>query len=70
MELEPERIKSSLTADQYKLYKLVWERFIASLMAHCIHDTTNAEITCDTRTKPMRRQLSMRRLSSTTMTAP
>ena len=45
-DLEPERAKQYLTTDQYKLYKLVWERFTASLMAHCIHDTNNAEITC------------------------
>ena len=40
----PDRIKSSLTTDQYKLYKLIWERFVASLMANCVHDTVNAEI--------------------------
>ena len=34
----------SLTADQYKLYKLIWERFIASLMANCVHDTCQADI--------------------------
>lgn len=45
-DLEPEKAKPYLSSDQYKLYKLVWERFIASLMAHCVHDTTNAEITC------------------------
>ncbi len=45
-DLEPEQAKPYLSSDQYKLYKLVWERFIASLMAHCVHDTTNAEITC------------------------
>ncbi|MBP3414520.1 MAG: type I DNA topoisomerase [Clostridia bacterium] len=43
--LEPESIKSSLSADQFKLYKLIWERFTASLMAHCLHDTANADIT-------------------------
>jgi len=45
-DLEPEKAKQYLSTDQYKLYKLIWERFIASLMAHCIHDTNNAEITC------------------------
>ena len=44
-ELHPDSIKDSLTADQYKLYKLIWERFTASLMAHCVHDTVNASIT-------------------------
>ena len=42
--LTPERVKPSLTADQYKLYKLIWERFIASLMANCVHDTCQADI--------------------------
>lgn len=43
--LEPDKIKSSLSTDQFKLYKLIWERFTASLMAHCLHDTANADIT-------------------------
>ncbi|MBQ2443956.1 MAG: type I DNA topoisomerase [Clostridia bacterium] len=43
--LEPEKIKSSLTTDQYKMYKLIWERFIACQMAECIQKTTSAEIT-------------------------
>lgn len=42
--LEPDSIKSSLTTDQYKLYKLIWERFTACQMAECIHKTTQAEI--------------------------
>ena len=43
-ELEPARVKSSLTGDQYKLYKLIWERFIACQMAECIQKTTQADI--------------------------
>ena len=39
LDLNPEEVKSALTAEQYKLYKLIWDRFIASLMAACIHDT-------------------------------
>ena len=42
--LEPDKIKSSLTSDQYKLYKLIWSRFTASQMAECIQKTTQAEI--------------------------
>ncbi len=42
--LEPEKIKSSLTNDQFKIYKLVWERFIASLMENCSQNTVKAEI--------------------------
>ncbi|MBE6841590.1 MAG: type I DNA topoisomerase [Oscillospiraceae bacterium] len=43
-ELEPEKVKSSLTTDQYKIYKLIWERFIASQMANAQLDTVSAEI--------------------------
>ncbi len=43
--LEPDQIKESLTSDQYKLYKLIWSRFMASLMAQCVHDTVSADIT-------------------------
>ena len=43
-ELEPSRVRASLTSDQYKLYKLIWERFIASQMADCVQKTTQADI--------------------------
>ncbi|HBN11954.1 MAG TPA: type I DNA topoisomerase [Ruminococcus sp.] len=43
-ELEPSRVKANLTTDQYKLYKLIWERFIASQMANALHDTVSADI--------------------------
>ncbi len=42
--LEPDKIKSSLTLDQYKLYKLIWSRFTASQMAECFQKTTQADI--------------------------
>ncbi len=43
--LDPETVKGALTAEQYKLYKLIWERFIASLMAACVQNTVNVDIT-------------------------
>lgn len=43
-DLPPEKVQGSLSADQYKLYKLIWERFIASQMANCIHDTVSIDI--------------------------
>lgn len=43
--LTPNRVAEALTAEQYKLYKLIWERFIASLMAVCVQNTVNADIT-------------------------
>ncbi len=45
IELSPDKIKDALSAEQYKLYKLIWERFIASLMANCVQDTVSADIT-------------------------
>ncbi|MDO5028044.1 MAG: type I DNA topoisomerase [Bacillota bacterium] len=42
--LAPLAIKEFLTNDQYKLYKLIWERFMASLMAAAKFDTINASI--------------------------
>ena len=37
-------VRASLTSDQYKLYTLIWKRFVASLMATCIQNTVKAEI--------------------------
>ncbi len=42
--LTPDSVKSSLTSDQYKLYKLIWSRFTACQMAECIQKTTQADI--------------------------
>ena len=44
IELEPDKIKASLTNEQYKLYKLIYNRFIASQMASAIFDTVSVEI--------------------------
>lgn len=45
--LTPDKVKANLTTDQYKLYKLIWERFLASQMADCIQKTTQVEITAN-----------------------
>ncbi len=42
--ITPEDIKSSVSTDQYKLYKLIWERFVASLMSNCVLDTVSVDI--------------------------
>ena len=44
IELTPEMIKDSLTSDQYKLYRLIYNRFIASQMASAIYDTVTVSI--------------------------
>jgi DNA topoisomerase-1 len=43
-ELTPDRVKSSLSTEQYKLYKLIWDRFIASQMANQVLDTVSVDI--------------------------
>ncbi len=40
----PEDLRPSLSRDQYLLYRLIWERFLASQMAACVLDTVTAEI--------------------------
>ncbi|WP_087065259.1 type I DNA topoisomerase [Intestinibacillus massiliensis] len=42
--LEPDAIRGSLSPDQYKLYKLIWSRFVACQMADAILDTVSADI--------------------------
>ena len=46
-ELNPEAIKSSLSVDQYKLYKLIWDRFLASQMASAELDTVALDVRCN-----------------------
>jgi len=42
--MDPESVKDSLTKEQYRLYKLIWDRFVASQMAPAVYDTINADI--------------------------
>lgn len=42
--LSPEKVKNSLTTDQFKLYSIIWKRFIASMMATCIQNTVKIDI--------------------------
>ena len=41
----PEELKSFLSRDQYRLYQLIWKRFLASQMANAMYDTITVEIT-------------------------
>ena len=43
-DLEPDKIKASLTSDEYKLYKLIYNRFLASQMAPAVFDTVSVSI--------------------------
>ena len=42
--LTPEKVKSSLTSDQFKLYRLIWERFMACQMANALLDAVSVKI--------------------------
>ena len=44
IDLNPEKIKESLTPDQYKLYNLIYNRFVASQMSTAVYDTTSVDI--------------------------
>ena len=45
IDIIPDEIKQSLTSDQYKLYKLIWERFMASQMENALLDSAAIDIT-------------------------
>ncbi len=44
LELNPESIRESLTSEQYKLYKLIWSRFVASRMKPAVYEGNSVEI--------------------------
>ncbi len=48
--IRPEAIKDKLSSDQYKLYKLIWERFAGSQMAAALYSTQNATLESGTHT--------------------
>ena len=41
---DPEQVKQYLTSDQYKLYRLIWQRFVASQMANAVFDQTTVDV--------------------------
>ncbi len=44
VDMDPDSVKGSLSNDQFKLYKLIWSRFLASQMSSAIYDTVAADI--------------------------
>ena len=44
---DPETLKGFLTKDQHRLYKLIWERFVASQMSQAVLDTTSVDISAN-----------------------
>jgi DNA topoisomerase-1 len=43
----PENVKSFLSSDQFKLYQLIWQRFIGSQMEAAVYDTVSVDISAD-----------------------
>src|SRR5258708_40351703 len=41
---DPDSVKHFLSSDQYRLYKLIWQRFIASQMANAVFDQTTVDV--------------------------
>ena len=46
VEMDPDSIQGSLTREQYRLYKLIWSRFLASQMANAVYDTVAIDTDC------------------------
>ena len=44
--LDPETLQADLTRDQYRLYKLIWSRFVASQMSNAVYDTATIDTDC------------------------
>ena len=44
VDLTPERVKSDLTSEQYRLYRLIWSRFVACQMANAVYDSVSVEL--------------------------
>jgi len=49
----PKKMRQHLSRDQYRLYKLIWERFVASQMAPAVYDTVSAEIWAGDKDQPV-----------------
>ncbi len=44
VELTPEKIRKDLTEEQYRLYRLIWRRFVASQMANAVYDNVAVDV--------------------------
>jgi len=53
LELTPESVRKHLKDDQFKLYKLIWERFVASQMKEALYDQTSVEIEAKSQRGPV-----------------
>ena len=48
VQLDPDAVRHSLTPEQYKLYRLIWSRFVACQMSNAVYDTVSIDVTCAT----------------------
>ncbi len=53
--LEPDRLRSELSPEQYRLYDLIWKRFLASQMASAVFDITTVDVDAQATAKPLYR---------------
>jgi DNA topoisomerase I len=61
LELTPELVRKHLSDEQYRLYKLIWDRFVASQMSHAQYDQTGVDIEATpTRDRPGGKRLILR----------
>ena len=63
MELTPALVRRHLSDEQYKLYKLIWDRFVASQMAPAVYDQTGVDIEAKPTRSGGRHQVYMLRVS-------
>ena len=47
VDLTPDKIKKNLTADQYKVYRIIWSRFVACQMENAVYDTLSVDISAN-----------------------
>ncbi len=63
----PKQIKGHLSRDQYRLYTLIWSRFVASQMVPAIYDTVSADIYAGNNTTPVKKRPYLFRASGSTL---
>ncbi|HRO24809.1 MAG TPA: type I DNA topoisomerase, partial [Promineifilum sp.] len=68
VERTPAALKPHLSKDQFRLYKLIWERFVASQMAPALYDTVTAEIWAGPAAVPAEKRPYLFRASGSTLT--
>src|SRR5262249_42437361 len=49
---EPEAVRAQLESDQFRLYDLIWKRFLASQMASAVFDVTSVDVDAQATDKP------------------